>query len=160
MEDNLVHCTLDHFDKVNADSLRKFVINRHPTLKTATSAKHLKKPRGKALQDAKNGVMNCVLAAYNVRHLKSRVLAKKDEFDAEAQDPPTQPRIETLTPTPHVTRVSWRNERNVVKASTLLNDPQWLNRLSMAFGSDKITWATVDDALTEKADKVQAHLLL
>ena len=33
LEDNLVHCTLDHFDKVNADSLRKFVTNCHLTLK-------------------------------------------------------------------------------------------------------------------------------
>lgn len=75
-EDNLVHCTLEHFDHLKAPELRAFIITRHPSYTKVSQIGHLKHPRAKkqALHDAQNGVENCLSVAYAVRTLKSRAV--------------------------------------------------------------------------------------
>jgi len=64
---------LKHFAVHNADVLRDFVAARHPTIKTPTGTKHLKKPRT-SLADAEAGVENLVKVAFSVQGNKSRLL--------------------------------------------------------------------------------------
>jgi len=63
-----------------------FVRARHPEATPANAFKNLKKP-STALKDATDGVKNLVSAAYNVRHVKSRLLAVQEGEGAECKDP-------------------------------------------------------------------------
>ncbi len=48
-KDNLVHCTLEHFDHLKAPELRAFIIARHPSYTKVSQIGHLKHPRAKKL---------------------------------------------------------------------------------------------------------------
>ena len=65
-----------------------FVRARFPEATPENAFKDPKKP-STALKDATNGVKNLVSSAYNVRHVKSRLLAVQEGEGAECKDPAT-----------------------------------------------------------------------
>ena len=78
-------CTLEHFAKLQAPKLRKYILGRHPHWTREKDISFLKKPRT-ALQDANAGHKNLVSVAMEVRQNKSRYQEAADAAEsAEAE---------------------------------------------------------------------------
>jgi len=73
-EDNNGQCELKHFDKLKAVVLKALIIARHPKYMMLSDVGHLKNPRGgKSMEEASNGVENCISVAFGVRNEKRRL---------------------------------------------------------------------------------------
>ena len=81
-EDNVGQCELKHFDTLKAAELKAFIIARHPKYMMLSDVGHLKNPRGgKSMEEASNGVENCISVAYGVRYEKSRLVEFNETLD-------------------------------------------------------------------------------
>lgn len=156
-EKNLRFAKMEHFNRLKAPELKQFIKSRSATMTTAKSMSHLKKPHS-ALADAQRGVENCVSAAFNVRTLPSRVLAKKDEMEVVSQSEDNmQSTVNEFASSPTVYRVSW--DRSVImKASALLSDAEWMGRFLGLVGLAGQQQKPIDDELKARADQLQTSL--
>jgi hypothetical protein len=95
-EENVGMRTLDNFNYLLAPQL-KFIMPRDPLLTQLSKIAHLKHPRGKrSMDDAINGVDNCISVAFRVRNKKSRLLAMKELNNMETETLTQSMRISPL----------------------------------------------------------------
>jgi hypothetical protein len=81
-KDNVARCELKHFDKLKAAELKAFIVAHHPKYTKLADIAHLKNSRGgKSLEDAANGVENCVSVPFGVRNKKSQLVDMNERQD-------------------------------------------------------------------------------
>jgi len=78
----------------------------------------------------------------------------KDEMEVEAE-PAAQEDVPVL---PFAVRVSWDHSKNTVKASNLLSDESWVDRLWNVVGPTNVERLPINDELKARADQLQSLL--
>ncbi len=84
LEESIARCKLVHFDKLKAAELKVFIISHHPKYTKLSDVAHLKNPRGgKSMEEAPNGVDNCISVAFRCRNMMSCLVANMERQEQD-----------------------------------------------------------------------------
>jgi hypothetical protein len=153
-EDNVARCELKHFDKLKAAELKAFIVARHPKYTKLADVAHLKNPRGgKSMEDAANGVENCVSVAFGVRNEKSRLVDMNERHDDTST---------TAIAVPLTSRINLRGFNCVeTKPSDILKDHAKVELLISTFDPNgKLNTLTESELSTDILNKADLLFVL
>ena len=136
-EDNVAKCEMEHFNKLYAPELHQFVYGHHPTLRTLSQIRKLKKPKT-ALADALSGVRNLVSVAFECKGEKSRFLASSSDSENHSERNATGTSTAASLPTIRILNDIMPVDPDAigVKASDILRSPEKLAAIRAAFDPD------------------------
>ena len=148
-EDDLEDATLEDFAACNVPQLKHFIYVRAPN-----DVVRSKLPNKGSLEDAKEGVQNLILMAYEIRNENIELEAEDDteETNNEEDVPIFQPTVEP---------VRLKESKFVCEesASTLLHDMQFIYQVEQAFLPKRRELLETDLDMFENADRLQTLLL-
>ena len=164
-EDNVKHCTIEHFWNLKKDELHAFILARDVTItdKNKADVKRLPHPNGKkSIADAKQGIRNALRVAFDLRAEPSQVLLAH-LGDNSVHDDELLPTTTEADDSPLLIEVVLRPElHGIVQPSDKLADEATFNLIMLTFDRNKkmacsITYPPTSNLL-QKADCLYTHL--